>query len=113
MYVPQKRISIHLSSNHCIPSDPHNPEAATKQILSITPIVQGQKESTQFQIPSHKRSDTADQARPRIQGTTANASGADQSAEYMTDGEQRNIMERKDTQSSSVDQFVDAEEKQQ
>lgn len=87
-------------------SDSHNPELATKQILSIAPIIPGQKESTQFQIPPHKPSDIADQ------GTAANASGADQSAGTAANGEQRNVVERKDTQTNSVDQFVDAEEKQ-
>ncbi|KAF3014539.1 hypothetical protein E8E15_000763 [Penicillium rubens] len=33
--------------------DMHDPQAATKQILSIIPILQGQKESSQFQIPPH------------------------------------------------------------
>jgi hypothetical protein len=31
----------------------HDPKLATKQILAIAPIVQGQKESPQFQIPPH------------------------------------------------------------
>lgn len=31
----------------------HDPQLATKQILSIAPILQGQKESLQFQIPPH------------------------------------------------------------
>ncbi|OQE28895.1 hypothetical protein PENSTE_c003G04269 [Penicillium steckii] len=34
--------------------DPHDPETAKKQILAITPIVKGQKQSTQFQIPPHQ-----------------------------------------------------------
>jgi hypothetical protein len=34
-------------------SDMSDPQVATKQILSIVPIVQGQKESSQFQIPPH------------------------------------------------------------
>ncbi|CAG8091202.1 unnamed protein product, partial [Penicillium salamii] len=33
--------------------DMHDPQLATKQILSIAPILQGQKESSQFQIPPH------------------------------------------------------------
>lgn len=37
-------------------SDMHNPELAAKQILAITPIVKGQKESSQFEIPPHSRS---------------------------------------------------------
>lgn len=36
--------------------DMHNPELAAKQILAITPIVKGQKESSQFEIPPHSRS---------------------------------------------------------
>jgi len=39
-----------------VPSDPHNPELAAKQILSITPIVKGQKVSHQFDIPPHSPS---------------------------------------------------------
>lgn len=35
------------------PSDMHDPQVATKQILSIAPILQGQKESSQYQIPPH------------------------------------------------------------
>ncbi|CAG7993009.1 unnamed protein product [Penicillium olsonii] len=34
-------------------SDMHDPQLATKQILAIAPILQGQKESPQFQIPPH------------------------------------------------------------
>lgn len=34
-------------------SDMHDPEVATKQILNIAPILQGQKESSQFLIPPH------------------------------------------------------------
>lgn len=85
---------------------------ATKQILSIAPIVQGQKESTEFQIPPHKRSNTANQAPPKTQGTTANAKGADQSTETPTDGHKPHAVERKDTHTSDVERFVDAEEKQ-
>ncbi|KAJ5694448.1 hypothetical protein N7536_004860 [Penicillium majusculum] len=33
--------------------DMHDPQVATKQILSIAPILQGQKESSQYQIPPH------------------------------------------------------------
>lgn len=38
--------------------DPHDPETAKKQILAITPIVKGQKQSTQFQIPPHQSKDS-------------------------------------------------------
>lgn len=102
-----------LSTDILLSSDPHNPDVATKQILSIAPIIKGQKESSQFQIPPRRHSNTAGQAPSSTHGTTANASGADQSAGTDTAGEQRNIVERKDTQTNSVDQFVDAEEKQQ
>lgn len=93
-------------------SDSHNPEAATKQILAIAPILKGQKESSQFQIPPHRPSNSANQVPSGTYGITANASGADQSAGNDTAGEQRHVVERMDTQTNSVDQFVDAEEKQ-
>lgn len=40
-------------------SDAHNPEHAAKQIMSIAPIVPGQKESSQFQTSPHKPKDEA------------------------------------------------------
>lgn len=85
---------------------------ATKQILSVAPIVQGQKESTQFQIPPHNSSNTANPAPPKTQGTTSNAKGADQSTEDPVDGYEPHAVERKDTYTSDVEQFVDAEETQ-
>ena len=39
-------------------SDSHNPENAAKQIMAIAPIIPGQKENSQFQIPPHNPSST-------------------------------------------------------
>ena len=43
-----------MNNDKLIDSDPHNPEHAKKQILSIAPIIPGQKEPSDFQIPPHK-----------------------------------------------------------
>ncbi|KAG2411895.1 hypothetical protein HFD88_009451 [Aspergillus terreus] len=50
--------------------DPHNAEVATKQILAIAPILEGQVESTQFQIPPHH---------PKSDGATSDQNGASES----------------------------------
>lgn len=38
--------------------DPHNPELATKQILSVAPILKGQKAPAQYEIPPHSHQKT-------------------------------------------------------
>lgn len=48
--------TVRLANNDLISnySDSHNPENAAKQIMAIAPIIPGQKETSQFQIPPHK-----------------------------------------------------------
>jgi hypothetical protein len=92
-------------------SDSHDPETAIKQILAIAPIVAGQKDSSQFQIPPHasKPSNAATPALPE-QDTTGNTASAASSTGNNTAAP--SVVERKDTETQEVDQFVDAEEKQ-
>ncbi|OOQ83018.1 Oxysterol-binding protein-like protein OBPalpha [Penicillium brasilianum] len=91
--------------------DSHDPEAAVKQILAIAPIVAGQKDSTQFQIPPHasKPPNAEPPALPE-QDQTANTASAASSTGNNTAAP--SVVERKDTETQEVDQFVDAEEKQ-
>lgn len=82
----ERRISIGLSTLMCMfrsiisslscqltlnPSDSHNPQTAAKQIMAIAPIVQGQRESAQFQIPPHTHSSLANQAPSQDKGPAA------------------------------------------
>jgi hypothetical protein len=92
-------------------SDSHDPETAIKQILAIAPILEGQKDSSQFQIPPHasKPSNSATPALPE-QDTTANTASAASSTGNNTAA--ASIVERKDTETQEVEEFVDAEEKQ-
>ncbi|GFN17666.1 Oxysterol-binding protein OBPa [Aspergillus tubingensis] len=81
--------------------DSHNPELAAKQILAIAPILEGQTEPTQFQIPAHKGKESAATADP--------ADGAD-SAQSEPKKEAEEAVERKDSRTSDVDAYVDAKE---
>ncbi|GAA85462.1 oxysterol binding protein [Aspergillus luchuensis IFO 4308] len=81
--------------------DSHNPELAAKQILAIAPILEGQTEPTQFQIPAHKGKESAATADP--------ADGAD-SAQSEPKKEAVEAVERKDSRTSDVDAYVDAKE---
>ncbi|GLA53638.1 hypothetical protein AnigIFM63604_010937 [Aspergillus niger] len=82
--------------------DSHNPEVAAKQILAIAPILEGQTEPTQFQIPAHKGKESAATADP--------ANGADP-AQSEPKKEAEEAVERKDSRTSDVDAYVDAKEK--
>ncbi|KAE8148317.1 hypothetical protein BDV25DRAFT_158518 [Aspergillus avenaceus] len=84
--------------------DPHNPEESIKQILSIAPILEGQTESTQFQIPPHKQKHA--DASPDHNGAGSSSSQPAPSAT-----EPLEEVQRKDTRSSDVDTFVNAQEK--
>ncbi|QRD88538.1 putative oxysterol binding protein [Aspergillus flavus] len=81
--------------------DAHNPELATKQILSIAPILEGQTESSQYQIPPHKEGREA--APPDHNGAAPSAAQPASSG-----GEKLEEVQRKDTRTSDVDTFVDA-----
>jgi hypothetical protein len=91
-------------------SDSHDPQTATKQILAIAPILEGQKDCSQFQIPPHasKSSNSATPALPE-QDTTANTAGAASSTGENTAAP---VVERRDTETQEEEEFVDAEEKQ-
>ena len=108
-----RRISIGSSTHKCKSpqahgliqtyercSDAHNPELATKQILSIAPILEGQTESSQYQIPPHRERHEA--APPDHNGATPNA------AQPTSVDEKLEEVQRKDTRTSDVDTFVDA-----
>ncbi|PIG69047.1 oxysterol-binding protein [Aspergillus arachidicola] len=81
--------------------DAHNPELATKQILSIAPILEGQTESSQYQIPPRKEGHEA--APPDHNDAAPSAAQPASSG-----GEKLEEVQRKDTQTSDVDTFVDA-----
>jgi hypothetical protein len=88
----------------------HDPQLAAKQILSITPILQGQKgqkAKSQSQIAPHhpQRSNTSNQA--PSQNPAANIAAADSSAASSSEAENAN-MERIDTETK--EKFVDAKE---
>jgi hypothetical protein len=80
-------------------SEPHNPELATKQILSIAPILEGQTESSQFQIPPHIE---------KHEDAPSDHNGADPVETQPPKEESLEEVQRKDTQTSDVDTFVDA-----
>lgn len=81
--------------------NPHDPQLAAKQILSIAPILEGQSESSQFQIPPHKR---------EHEDAPSDQNGAGPSADQPlpSGGEPLEEVQRKDTRTSDVDTFVDA-----
>lgn len=106
-------------------SDSQNPELAAKQILSIAPILDGQKENSQFQIPPHAPKQE-DQPAPSASepvdvkntgsGTGSEPSEAPQpSAQPSTQpsSQAKNSVERKDSRTSEVDEYVDAEDCQE
>ncbi|KAJ5156126.1 oxysterol binding protein [Penicillium capsulatum] len=76
--------------------DPHDPRVATKQILAIAPIVQGQKQPSQFQIPPF----SASMQHRRFGSTTAN------------DTTNQTETTKQDTQPPIADKPVDAVESQ-
>lgn len=91
-------------------SDPHDPQTAIKQILAIAPIVEGQKDSSQFQIPPHvsKPSTLAETPAVPEQEPATNTAGAASATGNNTAAP--SVVERKDTETQEVDEFVDAEE---
>lgn len=93
-------------------SDPHDPQTAIKQILAIAPIVEGQKESSQFQIPPHVSKPSTHAETPAVpeQEPAANTAGAASATGSNTTAP--SVVERKDTDTQDVEEFVDAEEEQ-
>ncbi|KAF3387504.1 Oxysterol-binding protein-like protein OBPa [Penicillium rolfsii] len=89
--------------------DSQNPETAVKQILAIAPILEGQKDSGPFQIPPHtpKPAHSTTPALPE-QVTTANTENVAPSTENNPAAVP--VVERKDTETQEVEQFVDAKE---
>ncbi|KAF7594810.1 hypothetical protein BBP40_008313 [Aspergillus hancockii] len=79
--------------------DPHNPEVATEQILSVAPILEGQTESSQFQIPRHKE---------KHEDAPSDLNNAGPAGTEPSKDDPLEEVHRKDTQTSSVDTFVDA-----
>ncbi|KKK21088.1 oxysterol-binding protein [Aspergillus rambellii] len=71
--------------------DPHNPELATKQILAIAPVLEGQTWDN-FEIPERK---------------AATLNGTDTDTKSTTTGAPEAV-ERKDSRTSDVDAYVDA-----
>ncbi|PWY91175.1 oxysterol binding protein [Aspergillus heteromorphus CBS 117.55] len=81
--------------------DPHNPEIAAQQILAIAPILEGQKEPSQFQIPAHKAK--------KSEAASIPANGAD-TTPGQTKSEVEEAVERKDSRTAGIDAYVDAKE---
>lgn len=98
-------------------SDSQNPELAAKQILAIAPILDGQKDNRQFQIPPHvpkkeKEGKTAPSASDPVDAkNTGSDTGSGASEAPQPSSEGNNSVERKDSRTSEVDEYVDAEEK--
>lgn len=95
-------------------SDSQNPELAAKQILAIAPILDGQKDNSQFQIPPHvpkKEEQTAPSASDPVDvKNTGSGTGSGASEAPQPSSEGKNSVERKDSRTSEVDEYVDAEE---
>ncbi|XHG06634.1 hypothetical protein AWENTII_009824 [Aspergillus wentii] len=85
--------------------DSHNPEHAIKQITSIAPILPGQKETGQFQIPPHSEQKPEDCSKT----DSANPATADGASAQPKPSEP---VLRLDSQTAGVDEFVDAADKQ-
>ncbi|GFF72167.1 oxysterol binding protein (Osh7), putative [Aspergillus lentulus] len=94
--------------------DSQNPELAAKQILAIAPILDGQKDNSQFQIPPHvpkKEEQTAPSASDPVDvKNTGSGTGSGASEAPQPSSEGKNSVERKDSRTSEVDEYVDAEE---
>ncbi|KAJ5888385.1 Oxysterol-binding protein-like protein OBPa [Penicillium taxi] len=86
--------------------DSHDPEAAVKQILAIAPIVPGQKQPSQFEIPpfAAQNSHPVDPTQDVKANTTTGVNVG-------TDVQKPAVVERNDTETHKVEQFMDAEEK--
>ncbi|KAL2013147.1 hypothetical protein VTN00DRAFT_672 [Thermoascus crustaceus] len=122
--------------------DPHNPELAAQQIMSIAPIVKGQKVSHQFDIPPHSPSrqklqtqgndssliDFGEEEITRAQNANTNTpsqdlldlndndtqkeSNKDSSGLKPSASEKAgHPVQRKDSRTDDVEEFVDAAEK--
>ncbi len=138
-----------LDANLAVFRDPHNPSLSTKQILSVAPILKGQKVSHQFDIP--KRSSVASPkaitldfgnmnlidfddddterqiqyTKPRAYEAAVDLLGGDGNGGNAPDlvnhggmmaplqptisPQQQKTLRRKDSASSDIDEFVDAE----
>jgi hypothetical protein len=96
-------------------SDSQSPELAAKQILAIAPILDGQKDNSQFQIPPHAPKKEEQIAPPTSEAAdiknTGSGTGSGASEAPQPSSEGKNTVERKDSRTSEVDEYVDAEEK--
>ncbi|KAJ5232138.1 hypothetical protein N7468_005094, partial [Penicillium chermesinum] len=91
--------------------EPHNPEIAKKQILAIAPILPGQKPPSHSQIPPYNIQEPgskaeATPAKSEAEPAKPEAEPAKPEAAPAKPG----LIERTETGTSHVDQFVDAEE---
>jgi hypothetical protein len=95
--------------------DSQSPELAAKQILAIAPILDGQKDNSQFQIPPHAPKKEEQTAPPTSEAAdvknTGSGTGSGASEAPQPSSEGKNTVERKDSRTSEVDEYVDAEEK--
>ncbi|KAJ9211757.1 hypothetical protein DTO166G4_6645 [Paecilomyces variotii] len=116
--------------------DSQNPELAVKQILAIAPILQGQKVSHEFEIPPRsagKDKATDDSGNPidsagenaapgpgglsqapnaasQDQGASSSSSGLVELPQPSQSQQPGNPLQRRDTNTKEVDEFVDAKE---
>lgn len=104
-------------------SDHQNPELAVKQILAIAPILQGQKVSHEFEIPPRsagKDKATDDSGNPidfagenaasQDRGASSSGSGLVEPPQPSQSQQPGNPLQRRDTNTKEVDEFVDAKE---
>lgn len=120
-------------------SDGKTPEEQVKQILAVTPILKGQKSSTLNAIPAHHRKENHNPSSDHSNAEVTNGSASNQKAleetlsntstkdakeggpliDFHEDlkealpqgkvGGGDNVLKRQDTDTQSLDEFVDAE----
>ncbi|PYH80667.1 oxysterol binding protein [Aspergillus uvarum CBS 121591] len=81
--------------------DAHDPELAAKQILAIAPILDGQTESSEYQIPPHKSHETV---------PTDEVANGEAPVPVQPKPEVVEAVERKDSRTNDIDAYVDAKE---
>ncbi|RAH77023.1 oxysterol binding protein [Aspergillus japonicus CBS 114.51] len=81
--------------------DAHDPELAAKQILAIAPILDGQTESSEYQIPPHKSHEPV---------PTDEVANGEAPVPVQPKPEVVEAVERKDSRTNDIDAYVDAKE---